>query len=469
MPKVKDGETQQEYVARCIPELMKEGKTQEQAAGQCYGMFSSYQRKSGIQKSIKIIKDMIAKEEMAEMEKTYYPELEQVAKSMTVGGYESPEPGDLPESGKKILANVYAKCRRDGGDKEKCSKIAWSATHDAGYTSKSSVVILKAIENNLIKIKKVREMMPIKEAKTEPSASHFSELKIPAFLMCPPFNVDNEKANNVWMENPKAKEPINYEKAYTQWGDLKRILDEAGWVYLLPSQDGLQDEIYVANLGLFLPQHIQRDTILLSNFRSDPRLGEEQVGREFFGMNQWNDIQVPFFWEGEADLKYIGGNKFIGGYGIRSQKEAYEWMEKTFPIQIVKVKMTDERQYHFDCILFPVNKENCLVMTEIISPEDLKAIEAVTNIIPVNKLFGYGGSTNCVRAGKMILNASDITGMQKTDESYADERARVDWFERTIIELDLDPVIVNLSETSRVSGSSLSCLVMHLNWHDFAG
>lgn len=284
--------------------------------------------------------------------------------------------------------------------------------------------------------------------------------------MCPPFNVDNEKANNVWMEKPEAKQPINYEKAYTQWGDLKRVLDEAGWVYLLPSQDGLQDEVYVANLGLFLPQHIKKDTILLSNFRSDPRSGESQVGREFFGMNQWNDISVPFFWEGEADLKYLGGDQFVGGYGIRSQKEAYEWMEKNFPIKIVKVKMTDERQYHFDCILFPVNKENCLVMTEIISPEDLKAIEAVTNIIPVQKSFGYGGTTNSVRAGTMILNASEITSIKNTDEKYSDERSRVDWFERTINKLNLDPVIINLSEFD-ASGAALSCCVMNLNFHSY--
>ena len=50
-----------------------------------------------------------------------------------VGGYESPEPGDLPEKGKEILASTYASCRRDGGDKEKCAKIAWGAVRKAGY------------------------------------------------------------------------------------------------------------------------------------------------------------------------------------------------------------------------------------------------------------------------------------------------------------------------------------------------
>ena len=38
MPEVRKGESSQDYVSRCIPRVMAEGKTKEQAAGQCYGM-----------------------------------------------------------------------------------------------------------------------------------------------------------------------------------------------------------------------------------------------------------------------------------------------------------------------------------------------------------------------------------------------------------------------------------------------
>jgi hypothetical protein len=60
----------------------------------------------------------------------------EILKAITVGGYESPEPDNLPEKGKEILAEVYASCRKDSGDKEKCSKIAWSAVKNAGYSPK---------------------------------------------------------------------------------------------------------------------------------------------------------------------------------------------------------------------------------------------------------------------------------------------------------------------------------------------
>jgi len=45
MPKVKPGESQSKYVSRCVPYVMKEGKTQDQALGKCYGMFR-HKRKS---------------------------------------------------------------------------------------------------------------------------------------------------------------------------------------------------------------------------------------------------------------------------------------------------------------------------------------------------------------------------------------------------------------------------------------
>lgn len=52
-------------------------------------------------------------------------------KAREVGGFESPEPGNIPEKKKRQLAEVYASCRKDGGSKESCAKQAWSATNKA--------------------------------------------------------------------------------------------------------------------------------------------------------------------------------------------------------------------------------------------------------------------------------------------------------------------------------------------------
>jgi cation transport regulator ChaB len=110
MPEIKPGESEDDYVARCIPYVIKnEGATPEQAAGKCHGMYRSHQKQNY---------------------------------------FEPPEAGDLSEHGKKILAAVYNSCRSDWvkdhpndrenqANKTSCAKQAWAAVHRAGYSYQS--------------------------------------------------------------------------------------------------------------------------------------------------------------------------------------------------------------------------------------------------------------------------------------------------------------------------------------------
>jgi hypothetical protein len=146
MPKPMAGEPRNEYMSRCVPEVMKEGLTQEQAVGKCEGMFSHAEKLTKVNKSIQNIDRLIREQEHIDLVAKYQHE---IMKAQTVEGYESPEPGDLEEAGKNLLAKVYASCRKDGGDKEYCSKVAWTAVKNAGYKSLSRTMIMKAIANNM--------------------------------------------------------------------------------------------------------------------------------------------------------------------------------------------------------------------------------------------------------------------------------------------------------------------------------
>ena len=46
MPKPKPDEKQDQYISRCVAQVMGEGKTQQQALGQCFGMWRQHQKKS---------------------------------------------------------------------------------------------------------------------------------------------------------------------------------------------------------------------------------------------------------------------------------------------------------------------------------------------------------------------------------------------------------------------------------------
>lgn len=59
-PELKPGESQSDWMARCIPVLITEGKTQEQASGQCAGMFQN--------KSVEKFEEVSSKFETKEFE-----------------------------------------------------------------------------------------------------------------------------------------------------------------------------------------------------------------------------------------------------------------------------------------------------------------------------------------------------------------------------------------------------------------
>jgi N-dimethylarginine dimethylaminohydrolase len=290
-----------------------------------------------------------------------------------------------------------------------------------------------------------------------------SQLPIQSYLMNFPFTFSTSDPNNVWMkEMSKDELSINKPKAYKQFMDLYNFMAGQSLVNILPSEGNFQDLIYVANLGLQLP-HIKNDNlILLSNYTSPPRQGEEFVGEKFFNQMGYNTHISPYKWEGEADIKYLKDNVYIGGYGIRSDIQTYHWMEENFDMKIIKVKMVDEYMYHLDCSIFPLNTRSTMVCTELYDKTELAQISRYTDIIDINADDSMYGMANSVRLGNMILCASNISEMKKGDEFYEGEKHKIASLEKICSNEGMEPIIFNLSEYMK-SGAMLSCMVMHLN------
>ena len=290
-----------------------------------------------------------------------------------------------------------------------------------------------------------------------------SQLQLQSYLMNFPFSLSTSDPNNIWMQEMTDEElTINKPKAYKQFMDLYNFIAGQSLVYTLPSEGNLQDLVYVANLGLQLPHIKDENHILLSNFTSDPRKGEELVGEKFFNQMGYKTHISPYKWEGEADIKYLYDNVYIGGYGIRSNIKTYEWMEENFDMNIIKVAMVDEYMYHLDCSIFALNTHKTLVCTELYDKEELNEIEQHTEIVDIDVDDSLYGMANSVRLGNMILCASNISELKKTDEFYEGEKHKIASLEKICSDEGMEPVVFNLSEYMK-SGAMLSCMVMHLN------
>lgn len=290
-----------------------------------------------------------------------------------------------------------------------------------------------------------------------------SQLPIQSFLLNFPHTLSTQVPNNIWMkELSKEESQINRPRAYRQFMDLYSFMAGSSLVHLLPAEGNFQDLTYVANLGIHLPHLTDRNEIILSNFTSPPRVGEEKVGETFFHQMGYNTTICPYKFEGEADLKYLYGNVYIGGYNQRSSKEAYEWMEKNFDMKILKLDMVDEYLYHLDCTVFPINTERTMICCDLYTEEELDELDKFTEIIDVSIEDTEGGICNSIRMGNMILSASNISELKKTDVLYAPEKRKIQTLEKICSDEGMEPVLFNISEFMK-SGAMLSCLSMALN------
>jgi len=290
-----------------------------------------------------------------------------------------------------------------------------------------------------------------------------TQLDIQSYLMNFPFTLDTKVPNNVWMEELKPEDLlINKNKAYKQFLDLYNFIAGSGLVYILPSYGDYQDQVYVANVGMVLTHNKKSSNVILANYTSEPRQGEEIVAKKFFELMDYKTHLCPHKWEGEADLKYLRDNVYVGGYGIRSDIKAYEWMEKEFDMEIIKVEMVEDYLYHLDCSIFPLNKNKSLICTELYTSEEIKLIEKYTEIIDINVDDAFGGITNSARLGNMILCASNISELSKHDEFYKGEKQKIETLENICSNEGMEPIIFNMSEYMK-SGAMLSCCLMSLN------
>jgi N-dimethylarginine dimethylaminohydrolase len=293
-----------------------------------------------------------------------------------------------------------------------------------------------------------------------------SQLNIPSFVVNFPFTLDTKNPNNAWMQELKPEDlEVNRPRAYRQFMDLYNFMAGASLTYILPSYGNFQDQVYVANLGIYLPHIKDKNHIILSNFTSEPRRGEEAVGDSFFKLMNYTTHLCPHKWEGEADLKYLYNNVYIGGYGIRTERESYEWMRKMFDMEIIELEMVDDYLYHLDCSVFPLTNEKTMICTSMYSPEEIEKLGKYTEIIDVSEDDALGGITNPVRVGNSIMCASNITELKRGDELYQLEANKIATLEKVCSNEGMEPIIFNLSEYMK-SGALLSCCVMHLNYVD---
>jgi len=274
-------------------------------------------------------------------------------------------------------------------------------------------------------------------------------IDFPEYVMNVPLTFDTGVKNNIWMEEMSEEElSIDLPKAIREMWEIYSFITGHAFVHLLPSTPAckLQDLVYVSNNGIML-HGIDQATYVGSNFHAQNRQGEEKIGMDLFDRMGFKTIQSPFHFEGEAEMKWIGGNTYVGGYGIRSDIRAFRWMEQEFGIHVIPVKLTDPYLYHLDCSVFPLQKETLIVSIDSFTKKEIKQLEKVAEVIPVTVEQAHTGLTNTVRV-------------------YSMEHSKNFRLEEIAAQHGMEVCYFNMEEFLK-GGGLLSCMVLNINYQSY--
>lgn len=160
---------------------------------------------------------------------------------------------------------------------------------------------------------------------------------------------------------------IDQALAVRQWRALVEVYEQLGFeVHIIDPVPGLPDLVFTANQS-FPGQLPSGEWVALqSHMHSEMRRGEEEVVAAWYRERGARVVKmsreqgyIPF--EGMGDAHWVPDRRLIiGGYGFRSHRDIYDRIAATFEVPVVAVELVDDRFYHLDTCLAPLDAHTAL-------------------------------------------------------------------------------------------------------------
>lgn len=171
------------------------------------------------------------------------------------------------------------------------------------------------------------------------------------FLMCPPDHYEVDYVINPWMEGNIHKS--SRDRAVEQWQKLYYLLKDRAIVDFVEPQPGWPDQVFTANAGLVLG-----DQVVLSRFLHKERQGEEPYFKRWFEDNGYTVYELPkeLPFEGAGDALLDREGRWLwAGYGFRSELDSHAYIAQWLDIEVLSLRLIDERFYHLDTCFCPLS------------------------------------------------------------------------------------------------------------------
>jgi lysine-ketoglutarate reductase/saccharopine dehydrogenase-like protein (TIGR00300 family) len=239
------------------------------------------------------------------------------------------------------------------------------------------------------------------------------------FLMCAPDHYDVDYVINPWMEGNIHKS--SRDRAVEQWQKLYHVLKDHAIVDLVTPEKGWPDMVFTANAGLVLGDHV-----VLSRFLHKERQGEEPYFQKWFEANGYTvhvlPKDLPFEGAGDALLDREG-RWLWSGYGFRSELDSHPYLAKWLDIEVLSLRLIDERFYHLDTCFCPLANGYLLYYPGAFDSYSNRLIEmrvAAEKRIAIEEADAVNFACNAVNVDSIVImnKASDALKTRLTDVGF---------------------------------------------------
>lgn len=170
------------------------------------------------------------------------------------------------------------------------------------------------------------------------------------FLMCAPDYFDVDYAINPWMIGNIHHS--SRDLAIQQWQCLHQLLSKSANIEMMVPQPDWPDMVFTANAGLVVDK-----TVVLSRFLHPERQGEEFFYRQWFIDQGYtlHDLPKDLPFEGAGDALLDREGRWLwAGYGFRSELDAHPYLADWLDVEVLSLRLMDERFYHLDTCFCPL-------------------------------------------------------------------------------------------------------------------
>ncbi len=262
-------------------------------------------------------------------------------------------------------------------------------------------------------------------------------------LMCPPDYFTVDYVINPWMAGHD--ESLDLERAKSQWSELKERIGEVADVETMEPQPKLPDMVFTANAGA-----VYGNKAIASHFMPEERRPEEPHFKAWFRDNGFElfELDEKIGFEGAGDcLRDRRGPWLWTGHGFRTEIEAHKDIEDFFGLEVVSIRLTDERFYHIDTCFCPLTDGFLMYHPPAFDYESRIAIES--RVPPHKRII-----VDTFDAGNFACNAVNVG-----DQVFLHKASRA--LQARLMLAGFEVNEVELSEFLKAGGSA-KCLTLKL-------